>query len=130
MRIRLLSGLLAITIAPPAAAQGVTTNAPQTGGASFFEQLPARFWSHSNQAAGWQLGVTAFSHESSGRYCPIVGDTGRDDILYFIKDLDSLQLGDTIVPPTAKLDSVLANPDLKWHAVDVGALKATFKGCS
>lgn len=129
MRIRLLPGLLAITIAPAAAAQGVATPVPEARSASFFENLPARFWSHSNQAAGWQLGVTAFSHESSGRYCPIVGGTGRDDILYFVRDLDSLQLGDTMVPPTAKLDSVLASPDVKWHAVDVGALKTTFKGC-
>ena len=115
-------------LAPAAAAQAGGSSAGRAASADFYPDLPARFWSHSHPALGWQTGWTGYVTEDA-RQCAVVGRV--DDVLYMVGDLDSLELGGNALPfPSNRaLDSVLALPEYAWHRADLTAIKKGFEGC-
>jgi hypothetical protein len=110
------------------AQQPVVATAKVSDDTSFHELRAARFWTHLDASLGWQPGTTSFAFVH-GDYCPVLATLDPEAPLYLIGGIDSLQVDDTPLPRGAVPDSVITSADRHWHALDLKAVKARFKGC-
>lgn len=128
MRISRFVTAASLVMATVATASAQDSSSAKLAHVSFYPNLPARFWSHSSPALGWQIGWTGYVTEGV-RQCGVVGRS--DDVQYMAGGLDSLELGGAALPfpGNRALDSTVASPGFAWHRTDLARIKNAFEGC-